>query len=186
LKRWLLAGLIVLVIIASLLVAVARLTSRTSTAQRGFDVIAQKVMMAPHLLRLPHSAYKYDLCVEAFAYAFAAPDDPHKTDYTFPDPFRKANDTIIPYLMNQNTTDHTVTFSVQVIIGTVAHYTLTIAHVTALDGIAVVLPDTHNHLQQANEPQFIVSMLAPGGSMAILDYTCPQQWTWNIAKASGT
>ena len=55
-----------------------------------------------HLARTPHSAYKYNLCTEAIAYSHPAPDNPYKTDFTFQDPFRKAKDTIIPLLWDQN------------------------------------------------------------------------------------
>ncbi|GAC1566890.1 MAG: hypothetical protein NVS3B14_11210 [Ktedonobacteraceae bacterium] len=131
-----------------------------------------------HLTRTAHSAYKYDLCVEAFAYMQAGPDDPHKTEYTFQDPFRPANDTIIPYLVGWNTSEKTVSFQVIITVGHVETFIETISHVSALDGISVMLPDTLNHLQRSNEPQFIVSSVSTGGTFAVLDFTCPQQWKW--------
>ncbi len=135
-----------------------------------------------YLARTPHSAYKYDLCVEAFAYLQSSPDESHKTDYTFHDPFRNANDTIIPLLSNLNMADDTVSFKVTIIIGQTRTFSETINHVTALDGISVMLPDKENRLQRSSEPQFIVSSLAvslsSGGTLAVLDFTCPQQWKW--------
>ena len=128
--------------------------------------------------RTPHSAYKYDLCIEAFAYAHASPDEPHKTDYTFHDPFRMTDDTIIPYLMDWNASENTASFKVIIIVGQVNTFTETIAHVRALDGISIMLPDKQNQLQRASEPQFIVSSLSRGGGIAVLDFTCPQQWRW--------
>ena len=42
-----------------------------------------------HLARTPYSAYKYNLCTEAFAFSHPAPENPYKTDFTFQDPFSK-------------------------------------------------------------------------------------------------
>lgn len=174
-KRWmrllLLPLLIIVVVIASLLVLRLRMASPSQVPRT-------------YLARTPDSAYKYDLCTEAFAYANASPDEPHKTDYTFPDPFRKADDTIIPNLMNWNPSDNTVSFQVIIMVGQVNTFTETIAHVRVLDGISVMLPDKHNQLQRANEPQFIVSSLTTGGELAILDFTCPQQWQWKAVVVS--
>jgi hypothetical protein len=130
-----------------------------------------------HLARTPNSAYKYNLCTQAYAYAFAGPDNPFKTDYTFPDPFRHANDTIIPRLMGTDTRDDTVSFTVKIVVSQVAVYDETIAHVHELDGISILLPDAQDHLQRSGVPQFIVSSLNPG-RLAVLDYTCPDQWVW--------
>jgi len=130
-----------------------------------------------HLARTPDSAYKYNLCTRAYAYAFASPDNPFKTDYSFPDPFRRANDTIIPRLMGTDTGDDTVSFNVKIVVNQVAVYNETIAHVHELDGISILLPNAQDHLQRSDVPQFIVSSLNPG-RLAVLDYTCPDQWIW--------
>jgi hypothetical protein len=136
-----------------------------------------------HLARTPHQAYKFDLCLEAYALTAAgsspAPDQTYKTDYTFQDPFRKADDTIIPTLMAWNQYQETASFQVIIIVGQVQTFTETISHVAALDGISVMLPDGHNHLQRSNQPQFIVSAITAGGIVAVLDYTCPQEWKWS-------
>jgi hypothetical protein len=130
-----------------------------------------------HLARTPNSAYKYNLCTQAYAYAFASPDNPFKTDYTFPDPFRHANDTIIPRLMGTDMRDDTVSFTVKIVVSQVAVYNETIGHVHELDGISILLPNAQDHLQRSGVPQFIVSSLNPG-RLAVLDYTCPDQWVW--------
>jgi hypothetical protein len=146
---------------------------------------ALRFYLAPHtpaahsgLMRVANSAYKYNLCSEAYAFAFATPDNPYKTDYTFQDPFRKGEDTIIPHLLNYDAPTGTITFNVDIIINRVATFHIAISRVHALDGIYVLLPDSRNHLQHSNMPQFIVSWLGKGGDLAILDYTCPDQWTW--------
>ena len=131
-----------------------------------------------HLARTPHSAYKYNLCIEAFAYAHAEPGNPYKTDFTFHDPFRNANDTIIPLLWNQDLRDQTVSFTVKIIVGQLDTFTDSISHVTALDGISIMLPDQEGHLQRPSIPQFIVSSLNGDGRMAVLDFTCAEQWQW--------
>jgi len=131
-----------------------------------------------HLARTPHSAYKYNLCIEAFAYAHAEPGNPYKTDFTFHDPFRNANDTIIPLLWNQDMRDQTVSFTVKIIVGQLDTFTDSISHVTALDGISIMLPDQEGHLQRPSIPQFIVSSLNGDGRMAVLDFTCAEQWQW--------
>ena len=82
-KRWLLLSLVLVVLVVSLLVIRGRFTPAKPAASRS------------HLVRVPHSAYKYSLCTEAFAFAKASADNPYKTDFTFRDPFRNANDTII-------------------------------------------------------------------------------------------
>ena len=169
-KRWMLLLVIIIVLAASLLVLRLRLVSSSQVSPS-------------YLARTPHSAYKYGLCVEAFAYAHASPDNPYKTDYTFHDPFRSADDTIIPNLMDWNRSDNTVSFQVIIMIGQVKTITETIAHVSALDGISVMLPDKHDALQRSSEPQFIVSLLGIDGASAILDFTCPQQWQWKAVAA---
>jgi hypothetical protein len=130
------------------------------------------------LARTPNSAYKYNLCTEAFAYAHAGSNNPYKTDYTFHDPFRNANDTIIPLLLDLDQRDQSVSFNVKIIVGQLDTYTDSISHVSALDGISVMLPDQHGHLQRPSIPQFIVSSLNGNGRMAILDFTCSEQWQW--------
>ncbi len=136
------------------------------------------------LVRVPNSAYKYQLCGEAYAFEFATPDNPYKTDDTFSDPFRHANDTIIPQFAAFNYQDHSISFNVQVVIGQVATFNETIAHIHSLDGISVLLPDTRHRLQRSSIPQFIVSSLqeAAGQFMAVLDFTCPDQWVWSSAS----
>jgi len=161
-KRLLSLTLLIVIMLVSLLLLRLTALSRSSIT---------------HLARTPNSAYKYNLCTQAYAYAFASPDNPFKTDYTFPDPFRHANDTIIPRLMGTDTGDDTVSLNVKIVVNQVAVYNETIAHVHELDGISILLPDTQDHLQRSGEPQFIVSSLNPG-RLAVLDYTCPDQWIW--------
>ncbi len=103
-KRWMLLALVLIVIAASLLLVRLRLAGPTPVSR-------------DHLVRTPHSAYRYNLCVEAFAYSHAQADNPFKTDYSFRDPFRQANDTIIPRLMDLDKSDNTVTFDVEIIVG---------------------------------------------------------------------
>jgi hypothetical protein len=163
-RRWALLALIVVVLASSLLIVRQRLT------------VSQEPLH--HLVRIPNSAYKYNLCTEAFAYAHAQPSDPHKTDYTFHDPFRNANDTIIPLLMGLDQREQTVSFTVKIIMGQLDSFTDSISHVSALDGISVLLPDQQGRLQQPSIPQFIVSSLNGNGRMAVLDFTCSDQWQW--------
>jgi hypothetical protein len=134
-----------------------------------------------HLARTPYSAYKYNLCTEAIAYSHATPDNPFKTDFTFQDPFRKAKDTIIPLLWDQNLHDQTVSFKVKIIVGQLATFTETISHVNVLDGISVMLPDQSGQLQRPSIPQFIVSSLESNETVAVLDFTCAEQWKWVAA-----
>jgi hypothetical protein len=133
-----------------------------------------------HLTRTPFSAYKYNLCTEATAYSHATPDNPYKTDFTFEDPFRNAKDTIIPLLWDQNQSDQTVSFKVKIIVGQLATFTETISHVAVLDGISIMLPDQNGQLQRPSIPQFIVSSLVSNGTVAILDFTCAEQWKWKV------
>ncbi len=143
--------------------------------------VRQPELPAPQsgLVRMPLSAYRYQLCTEVFAYAYATPDNPYKTDYEFQDPFRHTTDTITPYLLGYDAASKSVTFQVDVIIGHVATFHLAISNVHELDGIAVVLPDLRNHPLHTAVPQFIISDFG-NGSIAVLDYTCPQQWVWDI------
>jgi hypothetical protein len=131
-----------------------------------------------HLARTPYSAYKYNLCTEAIAYSHAAPNNPYKTDFTFQDPFRKAKDTIIPLLWDQNLSDQTVSFKVKIIVGQLGTFTESISHVAVLDGISIMLPDQYGQLQRPSIPQFIVSSLERNETVAILDFTCAEQWKW--------
>jgi hypothetical protein len=167
-KRWMLLALVLIVIAASLLLVRLRLTGPAPVAE-------------DHLVRTPHSAYRYNLCVEAFAYSHAQADNPFKTDYSFRDPFRQANDTIIPRLMDLDKSDNTVTFDVEIIVGQLKTFNDSISHVSALDGISVMLPDKQNQLQLSSVPQFIISSLNGGGQLAVLDFTCPDQWVWKAA-----
>ena len=134
-----------------------------------------------HLARTPYSAYKYNLCTEAIAFSHPAPDNPYKTDFTFQDPFRKSKDTIIPLLWDQNLSDKTVSFQVEVIVGQLDTFTESISHVAVLDGISIMLPDQNGQLKRPSIPQFIVSSLARNGTVAILDFTCAEQWKWVTA-----
>src|SRR2546421_9181743 len=128
-RRWLLLPLVMVVIAASFFVLRARLTTLTPVARS-------------HLSRVPNSAYKYHLCTESYAFIMATPDNPYKTDYTFRDPFRQANDTIIPRFLGFDKQGMTVSFSVKIIIDQVATYNETITKVHGLDGISVFIPDT--------------------------------------------
>ena len=148
-------------------------------------IIKQKITAPPkpiyHLARTPYSAYKYNLCTEAIAYAHATPDNPYKTDFTFQDPFRNAKDTIIPLLWDQNLSDQTVSFQVKIIVGQLDTYTESISHVSVLDGISIMLPNQHGQIQRPSIPQFIVSSLERNGTLAIIDFTCAEQWKWVTA-----
>lgn len=166
-----------LVIIVALVIVVA-----------AFVVHFVEAKLAPrpvltHLALTPHQAYKFDLCLEALDYTSTGPGPIHKTDYTFQDPFRKANDTIIPSLVAWDQVEETASFQVVIIVGQVQTFRETISHVAALDGISVMLPDRQNHLQRSNQPQFIVSAMTPGGIVAVLDYTCPQEWKWSAVTS---
>lgn len=179
-KRLITLALIVIVLATGLLLISVRLNA--------FSPIKPKASPVPlnHLARTPNSAYKYDLCVEAFAFAHALPTNPFKTNYSFHDPFRNASDTIIPLLMDQDKSDNTISFKITIIVSQVATYTESISHVVVLDGISIMLPDKQGHLQQASEPQFIVSYLDSGGRTAVLDYTCSQEWHWAAVPAKSS
>ena len=166
-KRWLLLTLAGVVVCAATLVAIRQY------------VISLPPALAPHsgLIRIPNSAYKYHLCTEAMAFAHALPSNPYKTDYTFQDPFRQTNDTIIPHLLDYNSQTQTVSFSVEIIIAQVATFHEVISQVHELDGISVILPDRQSHLYHTEIPQFILSSLNQG-QPTVLDYTCPEQWVW--------
>lgn len=165
-KRWFLSIVIIGIVLASGFV---------------FWTPIQHVLFptSPHsgLLRTPNSAYKYDLCVEAFAFAHATPSNPYKTEYSFADPFRHVNDSITPHLMDFDLSTGTVNFTVDVVVNQVATFHEFINHVHELDGISILLPDKENHSQHASVPQFIVSSLG-SGRIAVLDFTCPNQWVW--------
>jgi len=173
-KRLALVALLGIVIAASILVIRLRFNALSSI---------QSQLHLSHLARTPHSAYKYDLCTEAYAFAHAQPSNPFKTNYSFHDPFRNANDTIIPRLMDADQSDNTVSFRVIIIVSQVATYTESISHVAVLDGISIILPDKSGNLQRANEPQFIVSFLDNGDKTAVLDYTCAREWHWAAIPA---
>ncbi len=57
-KRWML--LLLLLVIVMLAVSLLVLRQRLASSSQ---------LSPSHLARTPHSAYKYDLCIEAFAYA---------------------------------------------------------------------------------------------------------------------
>ena len=166
-RRWVLLAFLLILLAASLFIVRQRFTVPNS--------------LINHLARISHSAYKYNLCTEAIAYAHAGPDNPYKTDFTFHDPFRKAKDTIIPLLWDQNLSDQTVSFNVKIIVGQLDTFTESISHVSALDGISILLPDQQGQLQRPSIPQFIVSSLERNGTVAILDFTCAEQWKWLTA-----
>jgi hypothetical protein len=163
-KRWALLVLTLIVVAASLFIVRQRLT----VSPVPFN----------HLSRTPSSAYKYNLCTEAFAYAHAGSGNPYKTDYTFHDPFRNANDTIIPLLLDLDQREHSVSFNVKIIVGQLGTFSDSISHVSVLDGISVMLPNQQGQLQRPSIPQFIVSSLNGNGRIAILDFTCSEQWQW--------
>jgi hypothetical protein len=156
----------------------------------GIFFVRQRITVPPkpiyHLARTPDSAYKYDLCTEVIAFAHATPDNPYKTDFTFQDPFRNAKDTIIPLLWDQNLSDKTVSFKVKIIVGQLDTVTEFISHVAVLDGISIMLPDIQGQLQKTSIPQFIVSSLEQNGTVAILDFTCAEQWKWVTAYTDTT
>src|SRR5258708_35596250 len=77
--------------------------------------------------------------------------------------------------MDLNRSDQTVSFKVKIIVGQLGTFTDWIWHVSALDGISVLLPDKQGYLQRPSVPQFIVSSLNGDGRMAVLDFSCPQQ-----------
>jgi len=166
-KRWFLLLLALIVIVVSLLVIRGRVTSAKPQENRL------------HLVRIPHSAYKYSLCGEAFAFAKASADNPYKTDFTFHDPFRNARDTIIPRFLGFDNQTAIASFSVKIIIDQVATFNETISHVQTTDGIAVLIPNANSQLQQSHVPQFIISLPEHEGILAVLDYTCPDQWVWS-------
>jgi len=122
LRRLVLFALLLIFLAASLFIIRQRMTVSNSPIN--------------HLGRTPYSAYKYNLCTEAIAFSHPAPDNPYKTDFTFQDPFRKAKDTIIPLLWDQNLSDQTVSFKVEVIVGQLDTFTESISHVAVLDGIS--------------------------------------------------
>lgn len=165
-KRWLLFGLIGVVLIGAVLFTLHQYMAILPPPQSG-------------LVRTPNSAFKYNLCTEAFAFAHAAPDNPYKTDYTFRDPFRADNDTIVPHLLDYNVQTQTVNFTVDIMISHVATFHASIGRVHELDGISILLPDTQNRLRSSSVPQFIVSSFGQG-RIAVLDYTCPDQWVWKL------
>ena len=166
-RRWVLLALLLTFLIMSIFVVKQRFTISNPTVH--------------HLAPTPFSAYKYNLCTEAIAYSHATPDNPYKTDFTFQDPFRDAKDTIIPLLWDQNLSDQTVSFKVEIIVGQLATFTESISHVAVLDGISIMLPDQHGQLQRPSIPQFIVSWLERDGTIAIIDFTCSEQWKWLTA-----
>lgn len=167
-KRWLLLSLVLIVVLVSFFVIRGRVTYSRPQANRS------------HLARIPHSAYKYSLCTEAFAFAKATADNPYKTDFTFHDPFRNASDTIIPRFLGFDNQTAIASFSVKIIIDQVATFNETISHVQTTDGIAILIPNASSQLQQSHIPQFIVSLPEHGGNLAVLDYTCPDQWVWSV------
>ncbi len=166
-KRWM---LITLVSIASVTIAFFAL-------HQYLTIFAAPPVPQSGLMRTPDSAFKYRLCTEAYAFAHASPDNPYKTNFTFRDPFRKDNDTIVPHLLDYDPRTQTVDFNVDIIIDGVATFHSTISLVHELDGLSVLLPDLHGHLQYSTVPQVIVSSLGTG-RIAVLDYTCSDQWVW--------
>lgn len=174
-RRWLLFSLVLLVIFSGIAVV----------AVRVYVAYHPVRVRSPSLARVPNSAYKYMLCEEAFAYSPAYQNSPYGTDDSFQDPFRHVKDTITPHFLGFDWRNSSVSFSIDLMIGQVATYHQTITHVQSLDGIAVLLPDNQNRLQHTSIPQFIVSSIQGAGadSMAVIDYTCPEQWVWHIISA---
>jgi hypothetical protein len=163
-RRWAFLALLLIILVASLFIVRQRLTSSNVPLQ--------------HLVITTNSAYKYNLCTEAFAFAHAGTDNPYKTDYTFHDPFRNANDTIIPVLLDMDQREQSVSFNVKIIVGQLGTFSDSISHVSVLDGISVLLPNQQGQLQRPSIPQFIVSSLNGNGGVAVLDFTCSEQWKW--------
>src|SRR5260370_5228610 len=81
--------------------------------------------------------------------------------------------------MDLNRSDQTVSFKVKIIVGQLGTFTDWIWHVSALDGISVLLPDKQGYLQRPSVPQFIVSSLNGDGRMAVLHFTCAEHWAWS-------
>jgi len=170
-KRWLLISLVAVVIVAG---TVSALLIRQHNAQA----------VVPHasLMRTANSAYKYNLCMEAYAFAHASASNPYKTGYSFVDPFRNVQDTITPHLLDYDASTQTVNFSIDIAVGKVATFHQMISGVHELDGISVILPDMQNAPQRSGIPQFIISSLN-NGQVAVLDYTCPADWVWKPNKS---
>ena len=166
-RRWASLALLLIFLAASLFILRQRFTASKAPVY--------------HLSLEPNSAYKYNLCTEAFAFSHAQPDNPYKTDFTFRDPFRNAYDTIVPLLWDQDLRELTVSFTVKIIVGQLGTFTDSISHVSVLDGISIMLPDQEGHLQRPSIPQFIVSSLDKNGTLAVLDFTCAGQWKWIAA-----
>ncbi|TMC44159.1 MAG: hypothetical protein E6I59_18295 [Chloroflexi bacterium] len=169
-KKWFLLSLVLMVVVVSILVIRGRLDT------------PKPVVYGSLLVRVPNSAYKYSLCSEAFSFAKAPADNPYKTDFTFHDPFRKAMDTIIPRFLGYDNQSQIVSFSVKIIIDQVATFDQTISHIQGTDGISILIPNTENQLQHSSVPQFIISLSEHRGNLAVLDYTCPDQWIWSAMK----
>jgi hypothetical protein len=163
-RRWAFLALLLIVIVASFFILRQRLTTPNVSLQ--------------HLVVTTNSAYKYNLCTEAFAFAHAGADNPYKTDYSFHDPFRNADDTIVPQLLDLDQREQTVSFNVKIIVGQLGTFSDSISHVSVLDGISVLLPDQQGKLQRPSIPQIIVSSLNGNGGVAVLDFTCSEQWKW--------
>ncbi|WP_052888173.1 hypothetical protein [Thermogemmatispora carboxidivorans] len=178
-QRWHLGLLLLSLAAVLLLVGVLVLIYRFGPGLGSRRLPAPRVQ----LVRSPNSAYKYHLCAEAYAYLRATPDNPYKTDFTFQDPFRNVQDTIIPHFVAVDAHDRSLSFSVTVILRQLATVEATISHIHELDGIGVQLPDRTNQLQGSSVPQFVVVAIAEPGTVAVLDYTCPQQWHWSAVSA---
>ena len=86
-----------------------------------------------------------------------------------------------PYFGIRNLSDQTVSFKVKIIVGELDTFTESISHVAVLDGISIMLPDQQGRLQKPGIPQFIVSSLERNGTIAIIDFTCAEQWKWVTA-----
>jgi hypothetical protein len=173
-KRWLLISLIAIVIVAGVAGTASVLLIRQHNAQA----------VVPHasLMRTANSAYKYNLCMEAYAFPHASASNPYKTGYSFTDPFRKVQDTITPHLLDYDASTQTVNFSIDIAVGNVATFHQMISGVHELDGISVILPDMQNTPQRSGIPQFIISSFNKG-QLAVLDYTCPNEWVWKPNKS---
>lgn len=168
-KHWLFLALTCLLLLASGLIGIRFYALRASPPPQ------------PALKTLAKSLYKYDMCVQAYAFANADDSNPYKTDYSFPDPVRKAQDTLTPHLLDYNPQTRTANFLVDVAIPQVNTYHLALKDVHEEDGVFVLLPDQENHLRRTQIPQFIVASLLYG-RLAIVNYTCPQKWSWSATK----
>ena len=110
----------------------------------------------------------------------ASASNPYKTDYTFPDPFRHDEDTIIPRYLGLDKQGDSGSFSMKLIIDQVATFNETIANIHGQDGISLYCCQTDKtNSSTLSVPQLIITLPGAGAGIAVLDYTCPEQWVWS-------